>query len=58
MSKCRFYISEISRQKTSTFLEYVFGGVNIDLTIAIDMTLSNGDPKSPESLHYLDPSKN
>ncbi len=58
MSKCRFYISEISKQKTNTFLEYIFGGIKIDLTIAIDLTLSNGDPNSTDSLHYLDPSKN
>jgi hypothetical protein len=58
MTKCRFYITDISKQKTNTFLEYVFGGINIDLTIAIDLTLSNGDPNNPDSLHYLDPSKN
>ena len=28
------------------------------LMIGIDFTLSNGDPKSPQSLHFFDPSKN
>ena len=28
------------------------------LTIAVDFTLSNGDPSSPTSLHYFDPNKN
>jgi hypothetical protein len=36
----------------------VFGGCDIDLTIAIDFTLSNGDPRKRESLHYFDPNSN
>jgi vacuolar-type H+-ATPase subunit F/Vma7 len=28
------------------------------LSIAIDFTLSNGDPRQPSSLHYLDPNRN
>jgi hypothetical protein len=39
-------------------LEYVFGGCDIDVNIAIDFTLSNGNPKSPDSLHYFDMNKN
>merc|ERR1712060_151706 len=30
--------------KRNTFLEYVFGGCDIHLNIAIDFTLSNGNP--------------
>jgi len=41
-----------------SFLEYVFGGCDIDLSIAIDFTLSNGQPSHPESLHYFDPNRN
>lgn len=41
-----------------TFLEYVFGGCEIQLTVAIDFTLSNGNPADKDSLHYLDLSKN
>lgn len=37
-----------------SFLEYVFGGCEIGLTVAIDFTLSNGEPNKPSSLHYLD----
>jgi hypothetical protein len=36
----------------------VFGGCDIDLSIAIDFTLSNGQPNNPESLHYFDPNRN
>lgn len=51
MSDCKF-------EKKFSFLEYVFGGCDIDLSIAIDFTLSNGQPSSPESLHYFDPARN
>jgi hypothetical protein len=37
----------------STFLEYIFGGCEIGLTVAIDFTLSNGHPSKPSSLHYI-----
>jgi hypothetical protein len=44
--------------KRHTFLEYVFGGCEIELSIAIDFTLSNGYPRDRDSLHYLDMNKN
>ena len=37
-----------------SFLEYIFGGCEIGLSIAIDFTLSNRAPSQPDSLHYLD----
>ena len=30
----------------------------MDISLAIDFTLSNGDPRRPDSLHYFDPRKN
>ena len=36
-----------------TFLDYIFGGCEINVHVAIDFTLSNGNPTSPKSLHYL-----
>ena len=38
-------------RRSVNFLEYVFGGCEINLNIAIDFTLSNGDPNEIESLH-------
>ncbi|CAL1529087.1 unnamed protein product [Lymnaea stagnalis] len=39
-----------------TFLDYINkGGMKIHCTFAIDFTASNGDPKSPTSLHYMNP---
>lgn len=44
--------------KRHTFLEYIFGGCEIQLSVAIDFTLSNGHPTDKDSLHYLDMNKN
>ncbi|KAM6900413.1 copine-3-like [Xenentodon cancila] len=41
--------------KEYSFLDYIMGGCQINFTIAIDFTGSNGDPKSPRSLHYINP---
>ncbi len=39
-------------------MQYVFGGCDINLAIAIDFTLSNGNPTDKDSLHYFDLNKN
>ncbi|KAK1172096.1 copine-3-like isoform X1 [Acipenser oxyrinchus oxyrinchus] len=41
--------------KEYTFLDYIMGGCQINFTVGIDFTGSNGDPRSPESLHYISP---
>jgi len=38
-----------------TFLEFIAGGTQLDILVAIDFTASNQDPKSPQSLHYMNP---
>ena len=35
---------DLKIERKHSFLEYVFGGCCIDLSIAIDFTLSNGAP--------------
>lgn len=45
-------------QKKNSFLEYIFGGCELNLAIAIDFTLSNGDPKERDSLHSLNLNNN
>jgi hypothetical protein len=37
-----------------TLAEFIAGGLEISLVVAIDFTGSNGDPRSPQSLHYVD----
>ena len=44
--------------KRHTFLEYIFGGCEIQLSVAVDFTLSNGHPSDKDSLHYLDLKRN
>ncbi|XP_069765171.1 copine-8 isoform X3 [Narcine bancroftii] len=39
----------------STFLDYIRGGTQINFTVAIDFTASNGHPAHPTSLHYMNP---
>merc|ERR1739844_319447 len=38
-----------------TFLNYIHGGCEMQLCVAIDFTGSNGDPRKPGTLHYLSP---
>ena len=38
-----------------TFIDYIQGGTNINFSVAVDFTASNGDPSDPTSLHYLNP---
>ena len=47
-------IQNFQLQRKTNFLEYVFGGCKINLSIAIDFTLSNGKPNTPGSLHCQD----
>ncbi|XP_075968699.1 copine-3-like isoform X2 [Anarhichas minor] len=49
------YINNCQVVKEYTFLDYIMGGCQINFTIAIDFTGSNGDPSSPQSLHYINP---
>ncbi|CAG9335279.1 unnamed protein product [Blepharisma stoltei] len=54
-SQGKFLIGNVRRAKIPSFLDYLSGGLEITVNFAIDFTSSNGDPSSPESLHYLDP---
>ncbi|XP_056603916.1 copine-8 isoform X1 [Triplophysa dalaica] len=38
-----------------TFLDFIKGGTQINFTVAIDFTASNGNPAQPTSLHYMTP---
>lgn len=42
--------------ETPSFLDYLAGGIPLNLVVAIDFTQSNGDPSHPNSLHYRNPS--
>ncbi|KAH0616520.1 hypothetical protein JD844_027680, partial [Phrynosoma platyrhinos] len=38
-----------------SFLDYIKGGTQINFTVAIDFTASNGNPAHSTSLHYMNP---
>jgi len=42
-------------KKRFSFLEYIRGGTDLNFTVAIDFTASNGAPSDPRSLHFRDP---
>ena len=35
------------------FVDYIVGGTEINLVVAVDYTGSNGDPRKPGTLHYI-----
>mmetsp|Transcript_40624 Transcript_40624/g.61901 ORF Transcript_40624/g.61901 Transcript_40624/m.61901 type:complete len:247 (-) Transcript_40624:590-1330(-) len=51
-------IERVMVSKKETFLDYIFGGCEIGLQVAIDFTLSNGDVTNPHSLHYWNEQSN
>uniref|UniRef100_A0A8C4NAS8 Copine-3 n=1 Tax=Eptatretus burgeri TaxID=7764 RepID=A0A8C4NAS8_EPTBU len=41
--------------KEYSFLDYIIGGCQLNFTVGIDFTASNGDPRDVNSLHYINP---
>ena len=46
-------VSKSKLTKNYTFVDYLNSGVQIGLSIAIDFSISNGNPKEKKSLHYI-----
>eukprot|EP01133_Synstelium_polycarpum_P013427 gene13427-15823_t len=51
----KFYTAKLVQDYT--FLDYIVGGCEINLIVAIDCTGSNGSPSSPNSLHFRHPTE-
>jgi hypothetical protein len=42
-----------SIERHPSFSDFIIGGCEISMVVAIDFTGSNGDPRSSDSLHYI-----
>ena len=45
-------LTQIHSVRHYSFLDFIFGGLQLNFTVAIDFTVSNGQPSHPSSLHY------
>ncbi|XP_060081518.1 copine-3-like isoform X2 [Ylistrum balloti] len=51
------YLTNFELKRPMTFLDYIYGGMQINFTVGIDFTASNGNPRLNSSLHFIDPSR-
>ncbi|GFR82321.1 copine-8, partial [Elysia marginata] len=49
------YVASCHIEEQSSFIDFIRGGMQMNFTVAIDFTASNGNPQSPTSLHYYNP---
>ena len=50
------FVKNLHIEAVASFMDFIQGGTTMNFSVAIDFTLSNGDPKDPRSLHFLDQS--
>ncbi|CAA0401222.1 copine-like protein [Arabidopsis thaliana] len=53
--KSQLFVDKFTETVQHTFLEYLASGFELNFMVAIDFTASNGNPRLPDSLHYIDP---
>ncbi|XP_078158533.1 protein BONZAI 3-like isoform X3 [Carex rostrata] len=53
--KGQLFVDKFDEKTQYSFLDYISGGFELNFMVAIDFTASNGDPRMPQSLHYIDP---
>uniref|UniRef100_A0ACD5TAC3 Uncharacterized protein n=1 Tax=Avena sativa TaxID=4498 RepID=A0ACD5TAC3_AVESA len=54
--KGQLFLDKFQEKVQHTFLDYISSGFELNFMVAVDFTASNGDPRAPQSLHYIDPS--
>ncbi|KAK4375490.1 hypothetical protein RND71_006167 [Anisodus tanguticus] len=54
--KSQLFVESFFEKTQHTFLDYLTWGYELNFMVAIDFTASNGNPRLPDSLHYIDPS--
>eukprot|EP00934_Nitzschia_sp_Nitz4_P006123 Nitzschia sp. Nitz4//scaffold178_size73299//8161//9852//NITZ4_005691-RA/size73299-processed-gene-0.17-mRNA-1//1//CDS//3329539098//6113//frame0 len=45
--------AEVARAGQPNFVDYISGGCELNVVVAVDFTGSNGDPRKPGTLHHL-----
>uniref|UniRef100_A0A0E0NFM2 C2 domain-containing protein n=1 Tax=Oryza rufipogon TaxID=4529 RepID=A0A0E0NFM2_ORYRU len=53
--KSQVYVEKYLENNRQTFLDYISAGCQLNFMVAVDFTASNGNPRLPDSLHYIDP---
>ncbi|PSS10169.1 Protein BONZAI like [Actinidia chinensis var. chinensis] len=53
--KSQLFVDGFCEKNLYSFLDYVSSGFELNFMVAVDFTASNGNPRSPDSLHYIDP---
>ncbi|KAK6125679.1 hypothetical protein DH2020_040571 [Rehmannia glutinosa] len=52
----QIFVDGFFEKQLYSFLDYISSGFELSFMVAVDFTGSNGNPRSPDSLHYIDPS--
>jgi hypothetical protein len=47
-------MSSAAKPSRPKFVDFLSGGLELQLSVAVDFTGSNGDPRKPGTLHYID----
>lgn len=54
MLKGQLFVDQFCEKVQYSFLDYISSGFELNFMVAIDFTASNGNPRLPDSLHYID----
>ncbi|KAG2695393.1 hypothetical protein I3760_07G011200 [Carya illinoinensis] len=54
--KGQLFVDQFCEKEEYSFLDYISSGFELNFMVAVDFTASNGNPRNPDSLHYIDPS--
>ncbi|KAK4394304.1 protein BONZAI 3 [Sesamum angolense] len=53
--RSELFVERFVEKQLYSFLDYISSGFELSFMVAVDFTASNGNPRSPDSLHYIDP---
>ncbi|CAI9754252.1 unnamed protein product [Fraxinus pennsylvanica] len=54
--KGQLFVDGLIEKQLYSFLDYISSGFQLNFMVAVDFTASKGNPRSPDSLHYINPS--